>query len=155
LIAAIATFALKADAWFRRGLLRMLSPDSRANLARCQAEAPLIALCRLPKPALSSPRQSNAANYGNAPYAARREVYSLDFWACAVFMRPIHCRAHPARVAAFGVGSATCSSRKRCSAAPCPCLVDWIPGGKFHCRTELALSDLRKDLAARCCPSPP
>jgi len=30
----------------------MLSPDSRANLARCQAEAPLIALCRFPKPAL-------------------------------------------------------------------------------------------------------
>jgi hypothetical protein len=52
LIAAIATFALKADAWFRRGLLLMLSPDSRANLARCQAEAPLIALCRFPKPAL-------------------------------------------------------------------------------------------------------
>src|SRR6266446_1312313 len=52
LIAAIATFALKADEWFRRGLLLMLSPDSRANLARCQAEAPLIALCRFPKPAL-------------------------------------------------------------------------------------------------------
>jgi len=30
----------------------MLSPDSRANLVRCQAEAPLIALCRFPKPAL-------------------------------------------------------------------------------------------------------
>jgi len=30
----------------------MLSPDSRANLARCQAEAPLIALRRFPKPAL-------------------------------------------------------------------------------------------------------
>src|SRR5215470_10562508 len=52
LIAAIATFALKADVWFRRGLLLMLSPDSRASLARCQAEAPLIALCRFPKPAL-------------------------------------------------------------------------------------------------------
>src|SRR5215469_5890020 len=31
LIAAIATFALKADAWFRRGLLLMLSPGSRAK----------------------------------------------------------------------------------------------------------------------------
>src|SRR5262249_44332379 len=31
LIAAIATFALKADVWFRRGLLLMLSPDSRAK----------------------------------------------------------------------------------------------------------------------------
>jgi hypothetical protein len=30
----------------------MLSPDSRANLARCQAEAPLIALSRFPKPSL-------------------------------------------------------------------------------------------------------
>jgi hypothetical protein len=30
----------------------MLSPDSRANLARYQAEAPLIALRRFPKPAL-------------------------------------------------------------------------------------------------------
>src|SRR5262245_31089847 len=35
----------------------MLSPDSRANLARCQAEAPLIALCRFPKPALRKPHQ--------------------------------------------------------------------------------------------------
>src|SRR5262249_23823624 len=57
LIAAIATFALKADVWFRRGLLLMLSPDSRANLARCQAEAPLIALCRFPKPALTIDRE--------------------------------------------------------------------------------------------------
>src|SRR5215469_12206193 len=31
LFAAIATFALKADVWFRRGLLLMLSPDSRAK----------------------------------------------------------------------------------------------------------------------------
>ena len=46
LIAAIATFALKADVWFRRGLLLMLFPDLRANLARRQAEAPPIALCR-------------------------------------------------------------------------------------------------------------
>src|SRR5215510_3676551 len=30
-MAAIATFALKADVWFRRGLLLMLSPDSRAK----------------------------------------------------------------------------------------------------------------------------
>ena len=37
-----------------------LSPDSRANLARCQAEAPLIALCRFPKPALSACDARNA-----------------------------------------------------------------------------------------------
>jgi hypothetical protein len=30
----------------------MVSPDSRANLARRQAETPLSALCRFPGPAL-------------------------------------------------------------------------------------------------------
>jgi hypothetical protein len=34
LMAASATFALKAGVWFRRGLLLIVSPDSRANLAR-------------------------------------------------------------------------------------------------------------------------
>src|SRR5262245_57209373 len=67
LIAAIATFALKADVWFRRGLLLMLSPDSRANLARCQAEAPLIALCRFPKPALRSVHHYPNSGAGLAP----------------------------------------------------------------------------------------
>src|SRR5262249_15003120 len=67
LIAAIATFALKADVWFRRGLLLMLSPDSRANLARCQAEAPLIALCRFPKPALNAVRLHSAQRSASAP----------------------------------------------------------------------------------------
>jgi hypothetical protein len=43
--------ALSGECGFK-GLLLMLSPDSRANLARCQAEAPLIALRRFPKPAL-------------------------------------------------------------------------------------------------------
>jgi hypothetical protein len=40
-MAASATFALKAGVWFRRGLLLIISPDSRANLARRQAETPL------------------------------------------------------------------------------------------------------------------
>src|SRR5262245_24813715 len=57
LIAASATFALNAGVWFRRGLLLMLAPDSRANLARRQAEAPLIPLCRFPKPALPVSRE--------------------------------------------------------------------------------------------------
>jgi AraC-like DNA-binding protein len=39
----------------------MLSPDSRANFARRQAEAPLIALCRFPKPALIA-RYSKVTN---------------------------------------------------------------------------------------------
>jgi hypothetical protein len=53
-MAASATFALKAGAWFRRGRLLMVSPDSRDKLARRQAETPLIALCRFPRPALQS-----------------------------------------------------------------------------------------------------
>jgi hypothetical protein len=38
--------------WFRRARLLIVSPDSRANLARRQAETPLIALFRFPEPAL-------------------------------------------------------------------------------------------------------
>src|ERR1700730_9931997 len=51
-MAASATFALQAGEWFRRGRLFMLSPDSRAQRARCQAETPLIVLSRFPRPAL-------------------------------------------------------------------------------------------------------
>ena len=51
-MAASATFALKAGVWFRRGRLLIVSPDSRADLARCQAETPLIPLFRFPEPAL-------------------------------------------------------------------------------------------------------
>src|SRR3954464_2101439 len=51
-MAASATFALKAGVWFRRARLLIVSPDSRANLARRQAETPLIALFRFPQPAL-------------------------------------------------------------------------------------------------------
>ena len=51
-MAASATFALKAGVWFRRGLLLIVSPDSRANLARRQAETPLSVLCRFLRPAL-------------------------------------------------------------------------------------------------------
>ena len=53
LMAASATFALKAGVWFRRARLLIVSPDSRAQLARCQAETPLIVLSRFPEPALS------------------------------------------------------------------------------------------------------
>src|SRR6266446_1826708 len=74
LIAAIATFALKADEWFRRGLLLMLSPDSRANLARCQAEAPLIALCRFPKPALCIGHDSLKTRLTNRAFVSCYDV---------------------------------------------------------------------------------
>src|ERR1700682_5693106 len=53
LTAASATLALKAGVWFRRARLLIDSPDSRAHLARRQAETPLIALFRFPEPALS------------------------------------------------------------------------------------------------------
>jgi hypothetical protein len=48
--------------WFRRGLLLMVSPDSRAQRARCQAEIPLIVLCRFPGPALIIPKDLFAAS---------------------------------------------------------------------------------------------
>jgi hypothetical protein len=53
LTAASATFALKAGVWFRRARLLIVSPDSRANLARRQAETPLIAPFSLAGPALT------------------------------------------------------------------------------------------------------
>jgi hypothetical protein len=52
LMAARATFALKAGVWFRRGRRFMVSPDSQAQRARCQAEIPLIAMCKIPEPLL-------------------------------------------------------------------------------------------------------
>jgi DNA-binding MarR family transcriptional regulator len=42
---------LKAGEWFRRGRLFMVSP-ARGDYRRCQAEIPLIVLCRFPGPAL-------------------------------------------------------------------------------------------------------
>lgn len=44
-------FALKAGMWFRRARLVILSPDSRPNPARRQAETPLINLFRSAEPA--------------------------------------------------------------------------------------------------------
>src|SRR5438034_387788 len=51
-MAASATFALKAGVWFRRARLLIVSPDSRVNLARRQAETPLIPVFRFLRPAL-------------------------------------------------------------------------------------------------------
>src|SRR5260221_12351404 len=55
-MAASATLALKAGVWFRRGRLFIVSPDSLAQRARCQAETPLIVLFRFLRPALYSGR---------------------------------------------------------------------------------------------------
>src|SRR5580704_7102235 len=68
-MAASATLALKAGVWFRRARLVIISPDSRAQRARCQAETPLIVLCRFPRPALTSPRF----------FEISREWYSFQF----------------------------------------------------------------------------
>ena len=43
-----------AGVWFRRARLLIVSPDSLENLARRQAETPLIALSRFPEPALTT-----------------------------------------------------------------------------------------------------
>src|SRR5215211_1537541 len=61
-MAASATFALKAGVWFRRGRLLMVSPDSLAQRARCQAETPLMALFRFPEPALIEPALDEIVN---------------------------------------------------------------------------------------------
>ena len=50
LMAASATFALNAGVWFRRGRLLIVAPDWQGQLARRQAETPLIVLCRFPGP---------------------------------------------------------------------------------------------------------
>jgi hypothetical protein len=44
--------------WFRRARLLIVSPDSRANLARRQAETPLIAPFRFAGPAQGKQRSS-------------------------------------------------------------------------------------------------
>src|SRR6478609_2716827 len=46
---------LKAGEWFRRGRLLMVSPV-HGEYRRCQAEIPLIVLCRFPRPPQSSTR---------------------------------------------------------------------------------------------------
>src|SRR5260370_12367818 len=51
LMAASATFALKAGVWFRRGRLFMVSPV-RGDHRRFQAETPLIDLFKFAEPAL-------------------------------------------------------------------------------------------------------
>src|ERR1700760_4978965 len=53
LTAARATFAVKAGEWFRRGRLLMVSPVY-GDYRRYQAEIPLIALSKFPRPALST-----------------------------------------------------------------------------------------------------
>jgi hypothetical protein len=64
-------FALNAGVCVRRARLLIVSPDSRVNLARRQAETPLSVLCRFPKPALRVPavlpknRDLASPEYGN------------------------------------------------------------------------------------------
>src|SRR6478672_9730035 len=76
-MAASATLALKAGVWFRRGRLFIVSPDSLAQRARCQAETPLIVLFRFLRPALGTQKLNLRTNvpaigaqerWTNAPY---------------------------------------------------------------------------------------
>jgi hypothetical protein len=60
--------------WFRRGRLLIVSPDSRANLARRQAEIPLIALFRFLRPALNAERQIFGLRSRVAEWLSRRGV---------------------------------------------------------------------------------
>jgi hypothetical protein len=99
--------------------------------------------------------QSNAANHGGTPYTARGEVYGLDF----LRMRCFH--ASDPLPGASGTGGSIWSRLgdlliekrvfERTLFVPLAFggayIVDWIPGGKFHGRTALALSRLRKDLS--------
>jgi hypothetical protein len=55
-MAASATLALNAGVCVRRARLLIVSPDLPVNLDRCQAETPLSAMFRFPKPALISLR---------------------------------------------------------------------------------------------------
>src|ERR1700747_3441593 len=61
LTAARATFALKAGEWFRRGRLLMVSPV-HGDYRRHQAEIPLIALSKFPRPALASISEDTAGS---------------------------------------------------------------------------------------------
>jgi arylsulfatase len=71
LIAASATLALNAGVWSRRGLLDMISPDSRAHFARRQAETPLVVLFKNPEPLLF-------AKLAGAPVPQDRAIDGVD-----------------------------------------------------------------------------
>jgi hypothetical protein len=60
---------LNAGVWFRRGRLLMVSPV-RGDYRRCQAETPLIVLCRFPGPALSTNCSSIKVSSAASPTAA-------------------------------------------------------------------------------------
>src|SRR5438105_4033132 len=83
-MAASATFALKAGVWFRRARLLIVSPDSRVNLARRQAETPLIPLFRFLRPALlnaffSTPAEGIDNSEQLALALATRSRYLRDY----------------------------------------------------------------------------
>src|SRR6201987_5293167 len=73
LTAARATFALKAGEWFRRGRLLMVSPV-HGDYRRHQAEIPLIALSKFPRPALVSLVYLRLSSVTEALARVRRRV---------------------------------------------------------------------------------
>src|SRR5260370_19570948 len=88
-MAASATFALKVGVWFRRARLLIVSPDSRVNLARRQAETPLIPLFRFLRPALLKRKKHSHISacdslhtgevVGSIPTAPTIDINILDF----------------------------------------------------------------------------
>src|ERR1700737_1206435 len=82
---ASAPFALKAGVWFRRGRLFIVSPDSLAQRARCQAETPLIVLFRFLRPALSPLAPPNS---GRSKGAVIARVSSSACSICATDVLP-------------------------------------------------------------------
>src|SRR5437868_12601132 len=95
-MAASATFALKAGAWFRRARLLIVSPDSRVNLARRQAETPLIPLFRFLRPALKlSTKSGGLGRVFMAGECVERRL--------AVFWQLSENRLHYARITTTGI----------------------------------------------------
>jgi hypothetical protein len=98
--------------------------------------------------------QSNAGNHGDTPYAARREVYCLDFLRMRCFA------ASDPLPGSSGTGGSVWSRLgdlliengvfQRVLFVPLAFggtfITDWIPGGSMHRRTALALGRLRREL---------
>jgi hypothetical protein len=70
---------LKAGEWFRRARLLMASPV-HSDYRRCQAEIPLIVLCRFPEPALAS-----VGGLFRYFIPASRRAFLIKTWVLSVF----------------------------------------------------------------------
>src|ERR1035437_9928202 len=130
-MAASATLALKADVWFRRGLLLIVSPV-RGYHRRYQAETPLIGLFKFASPALtlnapeagdgcsalatSGPRLPGAGTGGGASAGAVPLTMALRPLnpACAIFRSTRSSAAVQGSRAALPAGSSPLRRNARC-----------------------------------------